>query len=126
MFGWDVFMGARLMEIAQIRDDYTIDDWAGHAVMSLTKGSEVNIGVKDGKLIHWELLKGDIEKPTEKEIADEVTRLKAVYASLEYSRNRKAKYPPIGDQLDALWKGGADADAMKIIVNKVKTDNPKE
>ena len=34
-------------------------------------------------------------------------------------------YPPIGDQLDALWKGGDDAAAMKVIVDKVKSDNPK-
>jgi len=43
-----------------------------------------------------------------------------------YKEKRKVSYPPIGDQLDALWKGGEEADAMKAIVNKVKTDNPKE
>jgi len=32
----------------------------------------------------------------------------------------------MGDQLDALWKGGSDADAMKTKVDKVKTDIPKE
>ena len=36
-----------------------------------------------------------------------------------------AEDPTIGDQLDALWKGGDDQAAMKIIVDKVKTDNPK-
>ena len=34
-------------------------------------------------------------------------------------------YPTIGDQLDALWKGGDDQAAMKVIVDKVKSDNPK-
>ena len=42
------------------------------------------------------------------------------------SDKRKNYYPFLLDQLDALWKGGADADEMKIKVNKVKTDIPKE
>ena len=47
------------------------------------------------------------------------------YASKAYSRARATAYPPIGDQLDALWKGGDDAAAMKVIIDKVKSDNPK-
>ena len=47
------------------------------------------------------------------------------YDNAPYSEKRRQFYPPIGDQLDALWKGGAEADAMKVLVNKVKTDNPK-
>ena len=109
-----------------ITDDYTIDDWTGHAVMNLSEGSEVNIGVREGKLVHWECIKGGMEKPTQQEIAEEVTRLKELYASQKYARERRLAYPNIGDQLDALWKGGADADEMKIKVNKVKTDIPKE
>ena len=42
-----------------------------------------------------------------------------------YKDKRLAEYPPIGDQLDAMWKGGDDAAAMKVIVDKVKSDNPK-
>ena len=47
------------------------------------------------------------------------------YDNASYSVKRQRSYPPIGDQLDALWKGGDDAEAMKAIVNKVKSDNPK-
>jgi hypothetical protein len=61
----------------------------------------------------------------EAKIAKEMTRLQAEYDSQAYSRARVIAYPPIGDQLDALWKGGDDAEAMKAIVNKVKSDNPK-
>ena len=43
-----------------------------------------------------------------------------------YAQKRREKYPSMGDQLDALWKGGSDADAMKTKVDKVKTDIPKE
>jgi len=42
-----------------------------------------------------------------------------------YKSKRAEEYPPIGDQLDSLWKGGDDAAAMKVIIDKVKSDNPK-
>ena len=50
----------------------------------------------------------------------------AVITSTQYQRDRREEYPPIGDQLDALWKGGSHADEMKAKVNKVKSDIPKE
>jgi len=37
-----------------------------------------------------------------------------------------AEYPPIGDQLDALWKGGDAAAEMLAKVQAVKTKYPKE
>ena len=49
----------------------------------------------------------------------------AALAAVAYKKVRRAAYPEIGDQLDALWKGGDAATAMKTIVNKVKSDNPK-
>lgn len=42
-----------------------------------------------------------------------------------YSEERKAAYPPIEDQLDALWKGGAEAEAMRAKVMAVKAAHPK-
>lgn len=48
-----------------------------------------------------------------------------INAQKPYDERRRNSYPPIGDQLDALWKGGDDAEEMKVLVNKVKTDNPK-
>ena len=41
------------------------------------------------------------------------------------SSKRQNLYPSIGDQLDALWKGGDEQAAMKVLVDKVKSDNPK-
>ena len=49
----------------------------------------------------------------------------AVQVATQYQRDRAPLYPPIGDQLDALWKGGDAQAAMKVIVDKVKSDNPK-
>ena len=86
-------------------EDYTVDEWAGQAVMSLTKGSEVCISIEDGKLTHWELIKGDAQKPTEQEISDEVTRLKGIYDAQAYARSRKESYPPATDYLDGIVKG---------------------
>lgn len=46
-------------------------------------------------------------------------------AKTEYQRQRAAEYPSIGDQLDALWKGGEAAAAMLAQVQAVKTKYPK-
>jgi hypothetical protein len=42
-----------------------------------------------------------------------------------YKAKRQAEYPPIGDQLDALWKGGDAATEMLAKVQTVKTKHPK-
>jgi hypothetical protein len=47
------------------------------------------------------------------------------FARTEYRRLRATEYPPIGDQLDALWKGGEAAAAMLAQVQAVKAKYPK-
>ena len=42
-----------------------------------------------------------------------------------YKLDRSAEYPPIGDQLDALWKGGTAATDMLAKVQAVKAKYPK-
>ena len=42
-----------------------------------------------------------------------------------YKYKRQSEYPPIGDQLDALWKGGDAAAEMLAKVQAVKTKYPK-
>lgn len=46
-------------------------------------------------------------------------------ASKEYITKRAAEYPTIGDQLDALWKGGDAATEMLAKVQAVKNKYPK-
>ena len=46
-------------------------------------------------------------------------------ASKEYITKRAAEYPTIGDQLDALWKGGDAAAEMLAKVQAVKNKYPK-
>jgi hypothetical protein len=42
-----------------------------------------------------------------------------------YVTQREMSYPSIGDQLDAFWKGGAEAEAMKAKIDAVKAKYPK-
>ena len=42
-----------------------------------------------------------------------------------YSELRRKAYPYIGDQLDAIWKGGTDMAAMQAAVAAVKLAYPK-
>jgi hypothetical protein len=43
-----------------------------------------------------------------------------------YKEQRAAEYPAIGDQLDALWKGGDAAAEMLAAVQAVKAKYPKD
>ena len=43
-----------------------------------------------------------------------------------YIGKRQSEYPTIGDQLDALWKGGDAQTEMLAKVMAVKAKNPKE
>tara|TARA_B100001250_G_scaffold12871_3_gene11255 strand:- start:11235 stop:11522 length:288 start_codon:yes stop_codon:yes gene_type:complete len=67
---------------------------------------------KDDKVVAWD--KDDVSA---KEIAIE--------KEIGHIEKRRSNYPSIGDQLDALWKGGDDQAAMKVIIDKVKSDYPK-
>lgn len=52
----------------------------------------------------------------------------AVQAEMDasaYIAQRRAEYPAIGDQLDALWKGGDAAAQMLAAVQAVKAKYPK-
>ena len=42
-----------------------------------------------------------------------------------YQENRVAEYPPIGDQLDALYHAGVFPDAMAATIKAVKDKYPK-
>lgn len=43
----------------------------------------------------------------------------------DYRDLRKADYPPIAEQLDALWKGGDALEEMRVRVLEVKQRFPK-
>jgi len=48
-----------------------------------------------------------------------------VFNNLSYSDKRLSEYPPIGEQLDALWKGGDHAAEMLAKIQAIKAKYPK-
>lgn len=58
-------------------------------------------------------------------VAAEIAKLEAAEYKVSYRGLRAKAYPPVGDQLDALWKGGQEQAAMKAAIDKVKADYPK-
>lgn len=63
----------------------------------------------------------DIPQPAREELEASLLAID----SLAYQKLRAAEYPPIGDQLDALWKGGDAASEMLVRIQAVKTKYPK-
>lgn len=68
-----------------------------------------------------EWLDENIAKPSESEVNAKSAELDA----LAYRESRRIEYPSIGDQLDALWKGGQAATDMLAKVQAIKTKYPK-
>jgi hypothetical protein len=54
------------------------------------------------------------------------TAVQAYIDAHSYIAKRQAEYPTIGDQLDALWKGGDAQTEMLAKVMAVKAKYPKE
>ncbi len=43
----------------------------------------------------------------------------------DYRQKRASEYPPIGDQLDALWAGGSELEEMRAKIAAIKSKYPK-
>ena len=72
------------------------------------------------------------DKPTESALTTELAAQQTAFDNAEYSRNRKAAYPSIGDQLDMLWLAIDDNATLKTryadfhtAIKTVKDANPK-
>ena len=63
-----------------------------------------------------EVLNETATMPTEEEVNAKIAELTVI-------ENRQNAYPPIVDQLDEIYHNGIDA--WKVIIKKVKDDNPK-
>jgi len=59
------------------------------------------------------------------EVAYDKAAIQAYVDAHAYIAKRVAEYPSIGDQLDALWKGGDAAAEMLAKVQAVKAKYPK-
>ena len=91
------------------------------ALQSLRPGAE---WVLRGDELEW--LDTNQTQPTEAEIVAEVICLQAEYNAQAYARIRVTEYPPIGDQLDALFKAGVFPADMAAAIQAVKDKYPKE
>ena len=71
-------------------------------------------------------IRGDVAYDKDENIVEynEAT-VQAYIDAHDYISKRQAEYPPIGDQLDALWKGGDAATEMLAKVQAVKIKYPK-
>jgi hypothetical protein len=81
-------------------------------------------------MTHQVLENGIVRDATPAEVAEIEERkllalVSAPTAIETVQRQRAAAYPPIGDQLDALWKGGDAAAEMLAQVQAVKAQYPK-
>jgi hypothetical protein len=64
-------------------------------------------------------------EPSTADIEAELARLQADFEAKQYQRDRKGQYPPIGDQLDALYHAGIFPDDMAAQLKAIKDANPK-
>jgi len=72
-------------------------------------------------------IRGDVAYDAEgNEVSYDKEAVQAYVDAHLYIGKRAAEYPPIGDQLDALWKGGEAAAEMLAKVQAVKAKYPKE
>jgi hypothetical protein len=67
----------------------------------------------------------EIGVPPLEEVTQEVSRLQAEYDAKEYQRQRAPEYPPITDQLDALFHAGVFPPEMAAQIQAVKDKYPK-
>ena len=90
------------------------------ALRNLTTSTKWNV---ENDVLNW--FDTEQTQPTEAEITAEVARLQAEYDAQAYARSRAPEYPPIGDQLDALFKAGVFPADMAAAIQAVKDKYPK-
>jgi len=97
--------------------DFSTISW--HDNSDSVNADGVYVGPADGVVIYTG------PKPTVLEIEAELARMTAEWEENEYARQRVLAYPPIGDQLDALFHAGVFPDDMAARLRAVKDEYPK-
>ena len=87
------------------------------AILSINPNAEVRLIGSDIDKCEIEWVNGT------KEISK--ADIKAKISSIEHIGKRQAEYPPIGDQLDALYHGGVFPKEMADLIKSVKDKYPK-
>ena len=100
-------------------------DWEYEAISNLAPNSS---WLRNDEGLEWGDNNSEV-KPSQEEIDAEITRLQAEHDAQEYARNRATEYPPIGDQLDMIYKDMKNgttthAEAVELVKNKYEKGNP--
>ena len=93
------------------------------AILSLDSSAQVSINAEDTDQITWN--DGNPNNITTAQIQAKQAELMDDFTSQEYARKRKPEYPPIGDQLDALFHAGVFPPDMAAQLQAVKDKYPK-
>ena len=93
------------------------------AIKRLCPLAEFVIENNDYTTVRWIVEPDSI--PTLEDIQAEVAIITAEEHNTQYRHQRRAEYPSIGDQLDALWKGGDALAEMQAKIQTVKNKYPK-
>ena len=93
------------------------------AIRSLLPSASFTIYANDYEQIIWD--SEDIPIPSFDEVKGEVARLESERLRLRYRLLREPEYPPIGDQLDALFHAGVFPPEMEAQIAAVKEQYPK-
>lgn len=95
----------------------------GDAILRLCPSARFILKNEDLSTIEW--LSEDVECPNDEEIMLVLEELKVEFSAHEYRRQRQGAYPPIGDQLDDLFKAGLFSDEMAAQIQAIKNAYPK-
>jgi hypothetical protein len=93
------------------------------SILALKPDAEVVVRGDSADNITW--MDGNPTNITKEAILAKQVELQAEYDSQEYARKRKPEYPPIGDQLDALFHAGVFPADMAAQLQAVKDKYPK-
>ena len=93
------------------------------SIKALYPNSEFAIENDDLDTIRW--FKNQPENFDKQAVLSNVELIKIENQQKTYQPLRRKEYPAIGDQLDALWKGGVAAEEMAAKIQAVKDKYPK-
>lgn len=95
------------------------------AIKSLCPYAEFGLQDNDWDTLQWYDDPSVVPIPSKEAVLAEHERLKAEYEAKDYARRRAAEYPPIGDQLDALFHAGLFPPEMAAQLQAIKDKYPK-
>lgn len=89
-------------------------------LLELCPSAEFVVRENDYSKVEWH--SSNLPMPT---LAEVQAKAQEIAARNSYVAPRLRAYPPLSDQLDAIWKGGDEAEAMRAKILGVKAQFPK-